>query len=216
MDHQAILKDLEDAILSGDGGRVRDIAQKAMDAGVDPFTAVEEGLSKGMFEVGNRFESGEAFLPELLMAAETFKAGMEVIDPVIKAQGNKRKIKGTVVLGSVKGDVHDLGKDIVKTVLGIHGFDVIDVGVDVSSLIFIEEAKKNNADIIALSAIMTTTMQYQKEVVDMLRDMGMRDDYKVIVGGGPVSQEWCDQIGADGYGATAVLAAELCGKLTGN
>jgi corrinoid protein of di/trimethylamine methyltransferase len=159
--------------------------------------------------VGERFESGEAFLPELLMAADTFKAAMEILKPEIESQKKEIAKQGKVIVGTVKGDVHHIGKDIVITIFETHGFSVVDMGVDVPSLNFIEEAEKVRADAIALSAVMTTTMPGQKEVIDILREKRLREKYFVMVGGGPVNQGWADRIGADGYGKTAMDAVEL-------
>ncbi len=215
MDQQEILDRLKEAIVAGDATAVVVAAEDSLKAGVDPLLAVEEGLSRGMGIVGDRFESGEAFLPELLMAGDTFKASMEILTPALEKKKAKIESKGRMVLASVMGDVHDLGKDIVRTMMEISGFEVVDLGVDVSSLTIIEEAKKVNADLIGLSAIMTTTMQYQREVVEMLKDMNLRDRFKVLVGGGPVNQAWADEIGADGYGATAKTAVDLSLRLMG-
>ncbi len=209
MGQKEILENLSTAIQEGDDEKARKNAQEALQSKMDPLKAVEEGLSKGMAIVGQRFEKGEAFLPELLMAADSFNAAMEVLKPEIEAQKKQMAKAGKVVIGTVKSDVHNIGKNIVATVLETNGFEVIDIGIDNPSLKFIEEAQKAKADVIALSSLMTTTMPGQREVVDTLRDMKLRDRYFVVVGGGPVSQEWADKIGADGYGSSAVQAVQL-------
>jgi corrinoid protein of di/trimethylamine methyltransferase len=215
MEQQEILENLANAIVVGDDSKARENVQAALDAQLDPLVAVEQGLSIGMTAVGERFESGEAFLPELLMAAETFNAAMEIMQPTLDAQKSVRKMSGKIVIGSVKGDVHNIGKDIVSTVMGIHGYEVIDLGVDVPSLTFIEEAKKVKADVIGLSAIMTTTMPYQREVIEVLKERGLRDKYIVIIGGGSVTQTWADEIGADACGKSAIDAVGKLNKLMG-
>ena len=213
MSKQEILEQLAKAVVEGDKNSARENAQAAVDEGLDPLEAVDRGLSKGMEVVGANFESGEAFLPELLMAADSFNAAMEILNPLIEA--NKQKISklGTALLATVKGDLHNIGKNIVATVLETNGFEVVDIGIDQSTLNIIEAAQKHNADFIGLSSVMTTTMPYQKEVIETLTEMGLREKFFVLVGGGPVTQKWADEIGADGYGETAVDAVGVAKKL---
>ncbi len=213
MGQKEILENLSMAIQEGDDEKARKNAREALQSKMDPLKAVDEGLSKGMAVVGQKFEKGEAFLPELLMAADSFHAAMEVLKPEIEAQKKQMVKAGKVVIGTVKSDVHNIGKNIVATVLETNGFEVIDIGIDNPSLKFIEEAQKAKADVIALSSLMTTTMPGQREVVDTLKDMKLREKYFVVVGGGPVSQEWADKIGADGYGSSAVQAVDLIKSL---
>jgi len=216
MEKKEILENLITAVIEGDEGLARENAQRALEVGVDPLEAVDEGLSPGMAVVGERFECGEAYLPDLLMATEAFNAAMEILRPEIEAQEKAIVKKGTVLIGTVKGDLHNIGKNIVATVLGTNGFEVVDIGVDSSTLEFIEEAEKARADVIALSSLMTTTMPAQREIIDTLKEMNLRDKYRVIVGGGPVTQEWADEIGADGYGESAVQAVGLVKELLGS
>ena len=213
MNKQEILEQLAKAVVEGDKNSARENAQAAVDEGLDPLEAVDRGLSKGMEVVGANFESGESFLPELLMAADSFNAAMEILNPLIEA--NKQKISklGTALLATVKGDLHNIGKNIVATVLETNGFEVVDIGIDQSTLNIIEAAQKHNADFIGLSSVMTTTMPYQKEVIETLSEMGLREKFFVLVGGGPVTQKWADEIGADGYGETAVDAVGVAKKL---
>ena len=213
MEKEQILENLATAILEGDQDKARENAEAALASQMDPLEAVDEGLSKGMAVVGERFESGEAYLPDLLIAAEVFKAAMEILRPEIEAQKKQMVKKGTVLVGTVKGDMHNIGKNIVATVLEINGFEVVDIGVDNPALKFIEEAGKAKADVIALSSLMTTTMPAQREVIETLEEMNLRDKHFVIVGGGPVNQEWADEIGADGYGESAIHAVALVKKL---
>ncbi len=213
MEKKQIMKDLSAAIVEGDKDKAREAAREVLRSQIDPLEAVEQGLSKGVGIIGERFGRGDAYLPELLMGADAFKAAMELLRPEIEAQMKEVPKGGTVLIGTVKGDVHTIGKDIVATVLETNGFNVVDMGVDVPSLNIIEEAEKVKADVIALSSLMTTTMPAQEEVIEALKEMNLREKYFVIVGGGPVTQEWADKIGADGYGKSAVQAVEIVKKL---
>ena len=213
MDETAIFEIMEAAIVEGDAEKAREGAQEAVRQGLDPLEVIELGLSKGMTVVGDSFECGDAFLPELLMAAETFNAAMEILKPEIEAQKKQLAKTGTVVIATVKGDLHNIGKNIVAMILSTRGFNVVDLGIDVPSLEIIEGARKARADIIALSCLMTTTMQNQREVLAALRELNVRDKYRVIVGGGPVTQGWADEIGADGYASNAIEAVTLVKNL---
>ncbi|MGD9002243.1 MAG: cobalamin-dependent protein [Anaerolineae bacterium] len=213
MQKHEILEILKNAVIEGDDDRARAAARQALQADMDPLEAMQMGLSRGTDVIGERFERGEAYLPELIMAGETFKAAMEILDPEIKRQQRDVATVGTVVMTTVKGDLHSIGKNIVSTVLETNGFNVVDMGVDKGALQIIEAAQKANADAIGLSALMSTTMPAQKEVIDALRELKLRDRYHVVVGGGPVTQEWADEIGADGYAEDAVQAVELLERL---
>ena len=209
MDRNTIFKMMENAILEGDAAQARQGAREALQAHIDPLDALELGLSKGMSVVGDRFECGDAYLPELLMAADNFNAAMEILKPEIEAQGKGIARRGTVVIATIKGDLHNIGKNIVATILDTRGFSVVDLGIDIPSLEIIQGADKAKADIIALSCLMTTTMPYQREVITALTELNLRDKYFVIVGGGPVTQDWADEIGADGYAPNAIEAVTL-------
>jgi len=213
MQKSEILENLKNAVIEGNDMQAVENAQAALAAGMDPLEAMHMGLAKGTDVIGERFERGEAYLPELIMAGETFKAAMEILNPEIKRQQKDVAPLGTVVLTTVKGDLHSIGKNIVATMLETNGFTVVDLGVDHGALAIIEEAQKANADAIGLSALMSTTMPAQKEVIDALVELDMRDKYRVIVGGGPVTQAWADEIGADGFGEDAVQAVELLRQL---
>lgn len=213
MKRDEIFELLKTAIIEGDADKAKETAEAAVEAEIDPLEAVELGLAQGMEVVGDRFECGDAYLPELMMAGDAFKSAMEILRPELMRQKKKTSVAGTVVLASVKGDLHSIGKNIVANVLETHGFKVVDAGVDNGALQIIEEARKSNADAIGLSALMTTTMPGQKGVIDALVELNMRDEYQIIVGGGPVTQEWADEIGADGFGQDAVQAVDLLKSL---
>ncbi len=209
MEKAELMEKLTGVVLDGSEEEAKALARQVIADGVDPLEAIEQGFSRGMTIIGERFESGEAYLPELLMAANNFNAAMDVLKPEIEAQKKQVAKMGKILIGTVKGDVHTIGKDIVASVLDTGGFEVVDMGVDNPSLRIVQEAEKAKADVIALSSMMTTTMTAQKEVIELLKERNIRDKYIVIVGGGPVTQEWADKIGADGYGKSAIAAVDL-------
>jgi len=206
-----IFAELCEAVVSGDVDAVTRAAKEVVRKRVDPVKAIENGLSKGAKIIGDKFESLEIFLPDLLVAAEAMKAGLEIL--LAEIPKDKTLRKGTVVCGTVRGDVHEIGKRIVAALLQANGFEVYDLGADVPSSKFIEEAGRVRADIIGLSALMSSTLGAQKDVIDYLKAVGERKKYIVMVGGGPTTQEWADQIGADGYAKTAPEAVKLATKL---
>jgi corrinoid protein of di/trimethylamine methyltransferase len=213
MDQKEIFENLSKAIIEGDEDKAKEYANEVLQNKIDPLKAVEQGLSKGMVTLGERFEKGEVFLPDLLIAADAFNVAIELLKPAMEAQKKQVVKAGTVLIGTVNGDVHGIGKNIVAIVLETNGFGVVDIGVDNPSLKFIEEAQKVKADVIGLSSLMTTTMPAQKEVIDILKEMNLRKKYFVIVGGGPVTKEWADKIGADGYAGSAFQAIEVIKRL---
>jgi len=206
-----ILAELCEAVVSGDVDAAARAAKEVVGKRVDPVKAIENGLSKGARIIGDKFEKLEIFLPDLLVAAEAMKTGLEIL--LAEIPKDKTLRKGTVVCGTVKGDVHEIGKRIVAALLQANGFEVYDLGADVPSSRFIEEAGRVRADIIGLSALMSSTLGAQKDVIDYLEAVGERKKYVVMVGGGPTTQEWADQIGADGYAKTAPEAVKLAIKL---
>ena len=216
MQKNQIFENLKSAVVEGDGDKAKVSAEEALAANIDPLEAVEMGLSQGMDVVGERFECGDAYLPELMMAGDAFRSAMEILNPEIKRQKKEIVSLGTVLMASVKGDLHSIGKNILATVLEANGFHVVNLGVDKGALEIIQEAEKANADAIGLSALMATTMHAQREVIEALVELNLRDRYRVVVGGGPVTQEWADEIGADGYGKDAVEAVALLTKLLGS
>jgi corrinoid protein of di/trimethylamine methyltransferase len=211
---QTDLKRLYDAILSGDANTAKEVTQAALAEGVEPQNLVMEYMVPAMDEVGNKFECNEYFVPELLIAARAMKNSLELLRPLLAEKGVEPV--GRVVIGTVKGDLHDIGKGLVASMLEGGGFEVIDLGVDVPPEKFVAAARENNADIIALSALLTTTMTGMKSVLEALTESGIREQVKVIIGGAPVTQQYCDSIAADGYSATASGAVSLARELKGN
>jgi corrinoid protein of di/trimethylamine methyltransferase len=188
---------------------IQPLVLQGLDEGLDPGVILDDSLIPGIREVGEQYRRYEVYLPEMMMAADAWQEGMDLLEPLLVAQGQRGAKKGKVILGSVMGDVHSLGKNIVATMLQTAGFEVIDLGIDVAAVKFVEEAEKAKADIIALSALMTTTMPQQRDVIEYLEARGNRARYYVMVGGGPTNAEWAEQIGADGYGQTAADAVNL-------
>ena len=212
MEKNQILETLCQKVIDGDIDGIKELSSEALENGVEPLEILEHGISKGMETVGKRFETGEAFLPELLLAADAFTSAMEVVSPALEARNDTVAKIGKVLLATVKGDVHNLGKNILATVLETNGFEVVDIGVDQDTLTIIDAAQKNRVDVIGLSAVMTTTMPHQKELISTLNELNLRNEFIVMVGGGPVSQKWADEIGADGYGKTAMDAVSIAAE----
>jgi 5-methyltetrahydrofolate--homocysteine methyltransferase len=203
----ADLKKLYEAVLSGDAKTASAITQQALDEGVDPLTLVNEHMVPAMDEVGRRFEANEYFVPELLISARAMKGSLELIRPLLAARGDQPA--GRVAIGTVKGDLHDIGKNLVASLLEGGGFEVIDLGVNVDPIKFIEAVQNCNANIVAMSALLTTTMPAMKTTIDALKQAGVREKVKVLIGGAPITQKYADEIGADGYSENAVGAVAL-------
>ncbi|MCF8068146.1 MAG: corrinoid protein [Desulfobacterales bacterium] len=208
---ELILGQAKEAIRNADQDKVKEIAEMAIAGGIDPAVLLEEGFVAGITEVGNLFEREEIFLPELVMAADAMKLAAEICNKSVAS--DQQTSKGIVVLGTVKGDIHDIGKSIVESFLSANGFTVHDMGRDVASQAFIDKAVELNADVIATSALLTTTMGYQQELEDLLKEQGLKDKIKTIIGGAPVNQNWADKIGADGYAEDAASAAQKIKEL---
>jgi len=213
MKKEEIFEDLTRAIVDLDEEKGKIAAIKLIEEKINPIEGVEKGLSSGMKIIGEKFSRSEVYLPELIMAADIFNSVMEILKPHISAESLEKVKRGTVVIGTVKGDIHAIGKNIVAMLLETAGFAVYNIGEDVAASTFIEEARKVKADIIGLSSLLTTTMPAQKDVIDILKEMGERDKYTILIGGAPTSQDWADEIGADGYGETAESAVSLALKL---
>jgi len=209
----ANFEELSNAVIAGNEAKVKELTQKAIDEGVEAIDIINEGLIPGMTVVGTRFKAGEMFVPEVLMSARAMQGGMELVKPLIA--DTDMPSAGTVVLGTVKGDLHDIGKNLVGMMMESAGFKVINMGVDVSAEKFVEAVKEHKPQVVALSALLTTTMPAMKDVIELLKEEGLRDDVKVLVGGAPVSQDFADEIGADGYAPDAASATDLVKSLLG-
>jgi corrinoid protein of di/trimethylamine methyltransferase len=203
------------SILDGDSDAAIVLAKQAIETGMDPLEAISKGFVLGVNQVGENFASGQAFLPELVMAGEAMKAAVATLEPEMQKRGTTRQVYGKVVLATVEGDIHEIGKTLVGTMLSASGFQVYDLGVDVPSARIIEKVKEVDADLVGLSALLTTTMVKQKEVIDELDKLGMRKKVKVMVGGAPVTRDWVQKIEADGYSEDAIGAVGLAKKLVG-
>jgi 5-methyltetrahydrofolate--homocysteine methyltransferase len=206
-------QDLADSIIAGDNVKSKEITQKLVDSGVSSSEILNEGLVPGMEVVGRKFKANEMYIPEVLIAARAMHAAMDIIKPMLSESG--AKMKGTVIIGTVQGDLHDIGKNLVGMMLEGGGFSVVDVGVDISAEKFVEEAKKSGAKLIGLSALLTTTMPVMKDVIAALKADSATADVKVMVGGAPLTQEYADSIGAKGYAPDASSAVDLAAKLLG-
>ncbi len=208
-----ILTQIKEALQGGEDAKVAELARLAIDDGLSAGKILREGLLAGMDVVGRKFAANEIFLPEVLLAARAMNAGMELVKPLLI--GDDVPSLGKVVIGTVKGDLHDIGKNLVGIMLKGAGFEVIDLGADVPAERFVEAARTEEAQVVGLSALLTTTMSGMREVVQLVRDGGLEGRVKVIVGGAPVSQQFADEIGADGYGYDAANAVTLVKSLTG-
>lgn len=215
MENKELFAKMEQSIINYDKEEAIRLANMALEKGIDPVVATNEGFAKGIQAVGYLFGKEEIFLPELAMGAEAMTAATNILGEAIKKSGRKAKYLGKGIAGTVKGDIHEIGIKLVTTFLIANGFDIVFLGTDIPSLLFVEKAKELKTDLIFLSALLTTTMPNQKDVIDSLKEAGIRDNVKVIVGGAPVSQEWTEQIGADGYGENASAAVEVAKKLMG-
>jgi len=219
MTDQKVPKNVVDELSQALAGGLKDKAvastENALSAGVDPLALIQQVVVPTLTEVGQRFEDLEIFLPELMAAGEAGNACSKVIEDALTQSGGQVENKGVIVLGAVKGDIHDIGKNIVASLFKAHGYKVIDVGKDVSAATFIETAEENKADIIAASALMSITRAGCREVADLLRELKLSEKYKFIIGGGSTDQEYADDIGADGYAFAASGAVELVNKLLG-
>ena len=203
---EELLKAMAQSIIDGESEIAADLARQSIDAGMDPLDAITKGYLKGVNEVGDSFSCGNVFLPELVMAGEAMKAAIAVLEPELKKRGTAREITGKVVLATVEGDIHEIGKSLVGTMLTASGFEVFDLGVNVPAEKIMAKAEEVNADIIGLSALLTTTMIRQKEIIEAMDKKGMRKQTKVMVGGAPITSDWVKKIGADGFSEDAIGA----------
>jgi len=211
MTESEILKQLFDTVFQGNPTGTLAAAQHGLEAGLSPLMMIEQGMTPAIKEVGDRFGEGEMFLPEMVASAEAMEAGLQVLEPHIgQAQGPK---KSRILIGTVQGDIHDIGKNIVIALLKVNGFEVVDIGRDVPSTVFVDKAVDMGVEIIGLSGLLTTSMPMMRDVIQMLEQDGVRERFKVMIGGGPTSQAYADKIGADGYGETAFSAVSLSNQL---
>lgn len=213
--NEELYRAMAKSVLEGEAEEAERLAEESISSGIDPLDAINLGLVPGVEEIGDQFSCGEAFLPQLVMAGEAMKRALSRLEPEMAKKGLNRDLLGTVVLGTIAGDIHDIGKTLVGTMLTVTGFKVIDLGVDVPVMTLVETAREENADIIGVSALLTTTMVNQRDVVEALEDLGLRPGIKVMVGGAPVTREWAKEIGADGYSEDAVGAVAIARGLVG-
>jgi len=209
---EKIFERMRQGLLNYNADEVEKTSKEAVAQGIDPLEATNV-LTDTIKELGEKFGRMEIFLPELMMAAEAMKAGVAVLEPAMKASKKSVAKLGTFLIGTVKGDIHDIGKTIVSTMLTASGFKVVDVGNDAPSSAFLEAAESNKADIIGLSALMTTTMSSMEETINYFKEKGVRDKYKIMIGGAPVTKEYADEVGADGYGKDASEAVDVAKRL---
>lgn len=197
------------SIVEGRPDETVDLTRQAIVDGLEPLVIINDGLTTGMNIVGDKFQTGEYYLPHLIIAASGMKQAMALLEPELQSRQQEADTAGIVVIGSVAGDIHEIGKSLVGTMMSANGFQVHDLGVDVSTAAFIAKVKETGADILGLSALLTTTMTVQRQIIRELEEAGIRDQVKIMIGGAPISQDWADKIGADGYAEDAVGAVEL-------
>jgi trimethylamine corrinoid protein len=204
---------MRQSIVDGAAGTALGLAEDAIAAGISPLDAINNGYVPGMHDVGEQFARGQMFLPDMMASAEAMRGAMAVLEPELKRLGAERPMAGVVVLGTTRGDIHEIGKILVGTLLTAHGFRVHDLGVDVSGETFASKARELSADIVGVSALLTTTMRNQRGVIESLEKAGLRSRVMVMVGGAPVTKRWAEEIGADGYAKDAMSAVALAREL---
>jgi corrinoid protein of di/trimethylamine methyltransferase len=210
-----LFQKMAQSIIDGESDAAVALAKQSIDDGLDPLEAITNGFVVGVNKVGEAFASGDAFLPELVMAGEAMKAAVSTLEPEMQRRGTERVVLGKVVLATVEGDIHEIGKSLVGTMLSASGFQVYDLGVDVPAAKILAKVKEVDADLVGLSALLTTTMVKQKEVIDVLDKEGLRKKVKVMVGGAPVTRDWVQKIEADGYSEDAIGAVNVAKQLVG-
>lgn len=209
--NEKLFEEIADAVVEMEDDTVEELANKSLAQGIDAYETIDKGLSKGMERAGQLFEEEEYFVPELLMCSDAMNVGIDVLKPHLKSENGRKK--GKVVIGVIAGDTHDIGKNLVGLMLETGGFEVIDLGRDIAPEDFVAKAREHQADIIGIATLMTTTMPGMQEVIDILNAQGIREDYKVIVGGAPISPAFARKIGADGYARNAAEAVRLADEL---
>jgi len=203
---EELFKQMAQSIIDGDPEQAVELARQALEQGVDPLAAITKGYAPGMDVVGELFETGEYFLPDLVIAGEAMTQAVKVLEPELIKRHQTRETLGKVVIGTVEGDIHEIGKNLVATMLSAAGFQVYDLGVDVPAQAFVDKVREVGADIVGLSALLTTTMLNQAKVIEALQEASLRERVKVAVGGAPVNQDWAEEIGADAYCENAMAA----------
>ena len=209
---QEIFDKLAEAVIDGEPEDAEDLARQALDQGLDPLDCINKGLSPGIDRVGELFATGEYYLPDLIIGGDAMKAALNVLEPALSGD-QEREVLGQVVLGTVEGDLHEIGKTLVGTMLTANGFLVTDIGVDKTAAEFVTAIKESGATLVGASALLTTTMLHQKEVIEALKEAGLRDQVKVMVGGAPITESWAEEIGADGYADDAISAVAVAKRL---
>jgi corrinoid protein of di/trimethylamine methyltransferase len=211
---EEIYAKLAQAVADGEPEDAEELARQALDLGLDPLECINRGLTPGIDRVGELFATGEYFLPDLIIGGDAMKAALEILEPAM-AGSQEREVLAQVVLGTVEGDLHEIGKTLVGTMLTANGFQVTDIGVDKPAADFVAAVKETQATLVGASALLTTTMLHQKDLIEALQEAGLRDQVKVMVGGAPVTENWAEKIGADGYAEDAIGAVAVAKKLVG-
>jgi len=209
MANERLFEEMTNVVIAGLPDKARELANEVLRAGIDPLAAIEQGFKPGMDVVGEGFAKGELFIPDLMMSSRAMQEGIAVLEPELLKRKQELKTLGKVVIGTVQGDIHEIGKTLVATMLTANGFEVRDLGVDVSPQRFVDAVREVDADVVGLSALLTTTMLNQEAVILTLKEAGLRDQVRVIIGGVPTSPEWASEIGADAYAENATEAVEV-------
>jgi corrinoid protein of di/trimethylamine methyltransferase len=215
MPNTRFFEEMAQAVIDGLPDKARELAEEALRVGIEPLEAIDQGFKPGMDVVGDGFAKGELFIPDLMMSGEAMKAAIATLEPELVQRQQQRQVLGKVVMGTVQGDIHEIGKTLVATMLSANGFEVHDLGVDVSARQFLDNVREVDADVLGLSALLTTTILNQEEVILTLKEAGVRDQVKVIIGGVPASPEWAEEIGADAYAENATEAVKVVKQLVG-
>lgn len=210
---EEMYNELAQTVVAGEPEEAERLAKQCLEQGLEPLDCINNGLTKGIQRVGELFATGEYFLPDLIIGAEAMKTALGILEPALTEGGQGREVLGHAVLGTVEGDLHDIGKTLVGTMLTANGFDVTDIGTDASAADFVEAAQENNATLIGASALLTTTMSEQQKIIETFKEAGLRDQVKIMIGGAPVTKSWAEKVGADGFAKDAISAVALAKRL---